>query len=151
MAAVPYTRGFLGEWICGLLSSRGAHDGKFETTLLEELPHGCWLCRPKSYRVKGERSIRSHLQVPWVGVFSLLLAPCRFCMSMSMWFAPGIIKDLPWNNWEVSQVHINKSVKKVWGRGEGWKDLYKHKVLVILFVLKNVTALNVKNNNKRIY
>lgn len=29
---------------------------KFETTLLKELSYGCWLCRPKPYRVKGERS-----------------------------------------------------------------------------------------------
>lgn len=29
---------------------------KFVTTLLKELSHGCWLCRPKPYRVKGERS-----------------------------------------------------------------------------------------------
>lgn len=26
---------------------------KFVTTLLKELSYGCWLCRPKPYRVKG--------------------------------------------------------------------------------------------------
>lgn len=52
-----YAWGILGEWISGFLSFSGVHSGKrLRQPSFEDLPHGCWLCRSKPYRVKGERA-----------------------------------------------------------------------------------------------